>query len=93
MIFWLPLGPPGVPGPKIVKIIFIYFYGIREAGIQNTGISSETTIPGISSETTETYSVVRAGSGTLVTTTYGLGGDCLWGTLVGGPSGGHVWGP
>ena len=38
LIFWLPLGPPGVPGPKIVKIIFIYFYGIRETGIQETEI-------------------------------------------------------
>ena len=33
-MFWLSLGPPGVPGPKIVKIIFIYFteYGKPEYG-------------------------------------------------------------
>ena len=52
LIFWVPLGPygfSGLPGIDftIKKLIFT-------RKIRNTGISSETTIPGISSETTET---------------------------------------
>ena len=40
LIFWLSLGPPGVPGPKIVKIIFIYFTEsgkLESGGCRDTG--------------------------------------------------------
>ena len=41
LIFWLSLGSPGAPGPKIVKIIFIHFYGIRETGIRGVIVTRQ----------------------------------------------------
>ena len=41
-------------GPKAERPIFTVFSEIFTRKIRDTGISSETTIPGISSETTET---------------------------------------